>query len=278
MYFLTHRGQLKDIRHKALFLLLTVNFIQLAFDLPMPIHFYYVGYIEPATPTYCTWWTFFEYSLDVIIADLTVVISIQRHILIFHEPILRICLKRYIFYYFPLFICIIYPLILYTIIILFYPCDGTQWDYTSSVCGFANCYLVFNKVLGTYDWTANNGMPTVIIIIANITLVMRVIKQKRRHHQRVNWRKHRRLTLQLLSISSLFLIAWLPSLIIGLAQQLFNPNFAVEIQADYTVELIYLMCLFLPWVSIKQITGFTQWFSTKLCRQENRQRNIVRPT
>ena len=73
--------------------------------------------------------------------------------------------------------------------------------------------LYYNKTLATFDWTAQNGMPTVIIILANISLLLRVIKQKRRHQQRINWRKQRRITLHLLSISSLFLIAWLPSLI-----------------------------------------------------------------
>ena len=277
IYFLTNRRQLKDVRHKALLLLLIVNFIELTFDMPMPIHFYALGYVSPATPAYCTWWTFFEYSLDVIIGLLTVVISIQRHILIFHDHILRIRVKRYLFYYFPLLICIIYPLVLYTVLILFYPCDGTQWDYTSSVCGFANCYVVYSKSLATFDWTAETGLPTVLIIIANVSLVIRVVKHKYRREQRINWRKHRRLTLQLLSLSVLFLIALLPSLVIGLGQQLFDPSFGVQIQQDYIIELGYLVWFFLPWVLLRQISGFTQWIRTKANYQRNAHTNTIRP-
>lgn len=62
----------------------------------MSIHFYQFGYIIPSISKYCTWWTFFEYSLDVIISLLMSVISIQRHLLIFNEYLLRIRLKRYI--------------------------------------------------------------------------------------------------------------------------------------------------------------------------------------
>ena len=243
----------------------------------MPIHFYALGYVSPSSPTYCTWWTFFEYSLEVIIALLTLVISIQRHILIFHDHILRIPVKRYLFYYFPLLICIIYPLVLYTVIILFYPCDGTQWDYTSSVCGFANCYLVYNKPLATFDLAAQTGLPTVLIIIANVSLVIRVVKHKYRREQRINWRKQRRLTLQLLSLSVLFLIAWLPGVITELGQQLFDPSFGLQIQQDYTIELIYLMCFFLPWVLLRQISGFTQWIRTKVNYQRNAHTNTIRP-
>lgn len=110
-----------------------------------------------------------------------------------------------------------------------------------------------------FDWTINNGLPTLVIIVSNISLMIRVVKQKRRVQQRINWRKQRRMTLQLLSISILFLFAWLPSLSIGLGQQFFNPNFLAEIQKNYALDLIYLMCLFLPWVCLGQLPQFIQW-------------------
>jgi hypothetical protein len=73
-----------------------------------------------------------------------VTISIQRYILKFEAHLLHVRFKHYTLYYLPLPFCLIYP-------IVFYPCDGTQWDSTSNLCGYANCYLLYNKVLSTFD-------------------------------------------------------------------------------------------------------------------------------
>ncbi|UJR32524.1 hypothetical protein I4U23_019986 [Adineta vaga] len=276
-FFLTHRALLRDIRHQAILLLLGNNFIQLTCDLPMPIYFYYIGHVNPATSAYCTWWTFFEYMLDVITALLVVVITIQRHILIFHDSIFRKRITRWLLYYVPLLLCFVYPFILYMVLIVFYPCDGLQWDYSSNVCGFANCHLVYSKTLSTFDWAAHNGMPTLIIILGNVSLIIRVIKQKRRHQQHITWRKQRRITLQLLAVSMLFLVAWLPGLVIALIQQTIDPNFAIDFQRNYALDLVYFMCIFLPWICIGQLPRFVQWIGKRICRKRNATINIVRP-
>jgi hypothetical protein len=247
-FFLTHRAQIHIRQNQALLVLLIVNFVALTADLPMPIHFYRTGIVSPSTPSYCKWWTFFEYSLNLISELLMSVISIQRHIFIFQPRLLDHRLKRYIMHYFPLLFCVIYPLIFYLIIIVFDTCDGSQWVYTSNVCGYANCYLVYNKMLSSFAWAINNGLPTVIIFLANAVLVIRVVQQKRDRQQLISWRKQRRMTLQLLAISSLYMIAWIPSLIAGVGQRIVSPTFLAQIQLDYLLDLIYVVCLYLPWV------------------------------
>ena len=276
-FFTRHRLLLREIRHQALLLLLAINFIELSFDLPMPMHFYRIGHVSPSTPAYCTWWTFFEYTLEVTSALLMATLSIQRHILVFHERLLRTPWTCALLHYLPLLFCLIYPFTLYTVLILFYPCDGAQWDYSSNVCGFANCHLVYNKMLATFDWAAHNGFPTVVIIVANIALIFRVVKQKSRRQQRMVWKKQRRLTLQLLSVSALFLVAWLPSLLIALVQQLVDPNFLAEVQKDYALDLIYLTCLLLPWICLRQLPHANRWIWRQLCRGEHVRHNTVGP-
>ncbi|CAF1513861.1 unnamed protein product [Adineta ricciae] len=276
IFFRTHRSRLKIRQNGSICLLLIVNFIKLSTDIPMTIHFFYFHYVIPAISTYCTWWTFLAYSLSSICEFLTAIISIQRHILIFQPHLLQMRLKRYILYYSPLLLCIIYPIIFYMFAIFFYPCDGTQWIFTENGCGFANCYFIYDKVLSTFDWLVNNGLPIVIILVANIALVVRVIKEKSQRQQIVTWRKHRRLTLQLMSVSSLFLIAWLPSLIIALIQQLISSEFALQIQLDYITELIYLLYLLLPWICLGLLPECVQWISKKLSAR-GIVINIVRP-
>ncbi|UJR29493.1 hypothetical protein I4U23_010705 [Adineta vaga] len=222
-------------------------------DLPMSIHFYYFGYIIPSTSAYCTWWTFFEYTLSGINGFLMSIISIQRHILIFYNHLLRIQFKRYLFHFIPLSFSLIYPIILYLILIVFYPCDGTQWNYTLHICGGANCYLLYNKTLGTIDWAINSGMPILIIVLANLLLIIRVIYQKYLHHHNLSWSKQRRMTLQLFAISCLYFSSWLPSTFIAIIQLTISSTFASEFQSNYGLNLIYLVCLFLPWICLFQI-------------------------
>lgn len=100
-FYKKHPDLLKNIRHQSLIILLIVNFLQLTIDMPMPIHFYRLGYISPATSSYCTWWTFFEYNVEVMSALLMCVISIQRHFLIFHHHLFGISWKRAILHHLP---------------------------------------------------------------------------------------------------------------------------------------------------------------------------------
>jgi hypothetical protein len=156
-------------------------------------------------------------------------------------------------------------MIFYVFAILLYPCDGTQWDYTNNLCGFADCYLLFNKVFGTFDWSVNNGLPMVVNALANIMLIVRVVRQKRRQQRPVKWKQQRRMTVQLFCISSLYLVAWTPCLIVGLVQILGFPTFLAEIQTDYLLDLIYIVCLFLPWVYLGLFPELSIWIKT-LCR------------
>ncbi|CAF0765959.1 unnamed protein product [Adineta steineri] len=259
IFFITCHTRLNVYQNQAILFLLIVNFFLLSVDLPMPIHFYFLNYVTPATAGFCTWWTFFEYSLNLTSELLMAVISIQRHILIFQPSLLNTRFMRFLLYYFPLLLCLIYPIIFYMAVIIFYPCNGTQWDFKNNLCGYANCYLVYDRILSTFDWGINNGLPIVVIILANIILVIRIIKQKHRHHQHISIRKQRRMALQLLSISSLYLIAWLPSLLIGLGQQLISATFLAQFQLDYALDLIYLVCLLLPWICIRLLPGYTVW-------------------
>ncbi|CAF1507689.1 unnamed protein product [Adineta ricciae] len=276
IFFVTHQSSLYQLHNQALLVLLIINFIYLSTDLLMPLRFYYFGYVSPATSTYCTLWTFLEYSLNLINELLMATISIQRHPLVFKAHIFQTRWKLFLCYYLPLALCFIYPIAFYVFTILLYPCDGNQWDYMSNVCGFANCYLIYDKVLGSFDWAANNGFPALVILLANVILIVRVIKQKRRRQQTVSWRKQRLMTLHLCAISSLYLLAWFPSLSIGLIQQLISPNFASNIQTDYTLDLIYSVCLLLPWVCLGLLPEFKKWIQRILtCGKSARASNIV---
>ena len=249
-FFLTNHTSLKIPQNRSLLILLIVNFFQITVLVSLSIHLYAVGSVKPATPIYCTLWTFITFVLNGMSEYLMATIAIQQHMLIFHSHVLRIRWKRFTFHYFPLIFFLIYPTVFYTFLFILYPCDGTQWDYTSTTCGIAHCYLVYDKVLGTFDWLFNVGAPAVVIALANASLILRVIQKKRQHHRQVRWREQRRMTIQLICLSGIYLICWTPSLLVGIVQLLVRPTFLADLQTHYFIELSNIICLLLPWVCL----------------------------
>jgi hypothetical protein len=43
--------------------------------------------------------------------------------------------------------------------------------------------------------------------------------QKRRFHQHIQWRKHRKMAIQLLSVTSIFFVLYLPPILLAIAQK-----------------------------------------------------------
>ncbi|CAF0774644.1 unnamed protein product [Adineta steineri] len=67
------------------------------------------------------------------------------------------------------------------------------------------------------------------------------------------------MTLQLLSISSLYLVTWIPSIVSGLMQQVNATTSLYDIQENYISDLTYLICLLLPWMCIGLVPDFKKW-------------------
>ncbi|UJR32664.1 hypothetical protein I4U23_020124 [Adineta vaga] len=266
MFFITNRIHLQKLQHQALLVLLIVNFIQLSINMPMVIHFLRLGRISPETSTYCKLWMYVEFTLDCASVLLTAIMSIQRHILVFHANTLRIRFNKYIYYYLPLLLGITYPMIFYLATVVFYPCDDTQWNFTLNMCGDTTCFFSNDQILATFDWIVNTGLPVVVIIIGNATLIIRVIRQKLRRQQSVSWVKQRRMTLQLLSISCLYLITWSPTVVTSVIQQFEPSNYVYEIQEDYISDLTYLISFLLPWLCIGLISNFEKWLLKQIRR------------
>ncbi|CAF1475463.1 unnamed protein product [Adineta ricciae] len=266
VFLFTHRPVLRSPQNQILCILLTINLIQLAFDLPLPLHFYYHGYVSSASPRFCMFWTFFEFTLYATSEFLVATMSIQRHILIFSSHVLRIRWKHIVFYDLPILFCLVYPITFYACIIFFYPCDGRiPYDYTNNLCGFTDCYLMYDRFWGTYDWLVNNGSPMCIDSLANFFLIMRVVQQKHRRQQNVSWRQQRHMIRQLFCVSTLYIIGWGPCLVVGVYQIFVDPNFLSAVQSGYLLDLIYGICLFLPWMYLGVLPDFKKWILV-LCR------------
>ena len=188
-----------------------------------------------ASPFFCNLWQFVDIGLFDMIGMLLAYAAIKRHVLIFH--------------YIPLSLTIIYGLSVYIILIFFAPCENL-YDYTQPLCGSPCYFSVYDLVI--YDVTVNCIFPVVLMIFFNLTLIIRHIRQKQRVTQQIQWHKHRKMIFQLLSITLLLLIFYLPICILMMINSIIfiflclfscSPNafclFAVDIKS---LEQISMFC------------------------------------
>jgi hypothetical protein len=197
--------------------------------------------------------------------------SIERHIIVFHNSTFHSQWKRIAFHYIPLSVAVLYTPVCYSYLIFIYDCIN-NWDYSELLCT-APCFYQ-NKTLGIVDWLVNIILPAFSIALANLLLILRVIFRSTAVRNSIErTKRNRKMSVQLLTISSLFLIFWLPIAVTGLIQQFFSPTFLIDIQFNIFFYLIYFIQLFIPFVCLVSLPELKKLIAMK-CRQW-RGRNIV---
>ncbi|UJR17614.1 hypothetical protein I4U23_004510 [Adineta vaga] len=231
--------------------LLIISFIQKITDLPLLLYYLRWGIVLNESPIFCLIWNWLDYSLCCISLFLLTLCSIQRHFFIFHSQIMKKSFYLVLFHYIPLFVCLLYGPIFY-LNVIFFPRECTNiWDYSLLFCGGA-CYS-YVPFLGTFDWLFHYGSPMLFIFITNILLVCRVMYQKIQRRQNIEWRRQKRMIVQLSFISLLYLIFMLPEIIVGIIEALWSPTFLSDIQYNYFYYMAYFVNQFLPFVIVTSL-------------------------
>ena len=88
------------------------------------------------------------------------------------------------------------------------PTCEEHFDYDNQICG-GPCFQL-QPTLGTIDIIVSIFIPIPCIIVFNTVIIVRVIQQKRRMQQRNVWAKNLGMLVQLLSVSILHIIVWVP--------------------------------------------------------------------
>ncbi|CAF4395161.1 unnamed protein product, partial [Rotaria magnacalcarata] len=151
----------------------------------MILDFLRTGVVTPSNDAYCSMWIFIDMLLYALACALMLWISIERHILIFHnQQLLDTKRKRLFVHYF-------------------------QYDYQVVICNGA-CFAFANPILGLYDQFANSLVPYLLIIIVNIGLWLRIVWQKHyRMRRAVDWRQHRKIILQFAPVLIVYMFGYL---------------------------------------------------------------------
>jgi phosphatidylglycerophosphate synthase len=250
-YFGTNRNAREARHNHAILVLLLVNFLQVITDLPMPMSFFHLnGSVQPAASIYCTWWTWYEFSLNTTNGFLMAWISIERHLFIFHIHFLRgtTSWKRRLVHIVPLIVCSLWGPVYYIYTIIISPMCTNTLHFDTLFCGYP-CYLV--TTWGSFDLFFDVIFPTITIFIGNLVLFIRVVLQQMAHvgRTRNNWRRQKKMAFQLGIISFIYLAVWIPLSFVQLGQIYIEPNFLLD-QEDTIEFLVYIVPLILPMVCL----------------------------
>lgn len=267
-YHLVTDRQLRNALHNhVLIIILLLVFTFELIDIPLHLQFLSTGIVRPTEPIICLVWWFIDWGSYYTIAVLLVFASIERHIIIFHSQLVATKRKRLIFHYFPLVMIMLIMVTFYSLAIFAPVCKNT-FDYTVDLCGTHACYGTISFFVAV-EQIGFGAISSCLIAIFNMALVVRVVRQKYRIHRSVQWRKQRKLAVQMIALSLLYLIFSLPLTIIYLVRLFGTPDWAGKALPIFFF-LSYYAILLLPYVCLGNLPRL--WEKLKKCNPRQRRR------
>ncbi|CAF3865871.1 unnamed protein product [Adineta steineri] len=247
-YFLVNRTFRKVLSNHVLILILCLAIFYNITDIMWLIDYYRNGVTFSSLRPFCLAWTYIDFAVFISITFLVAWASIERHILIFHQNFISTKTKRLVVHYLPMIIFGGYPFIYYFVIFFILPCS-LSINNKKTRCGLTNCAYE-NGSTGLYDGIVNNILPIFSIIIFSLALIVRVWYNKYRMGQRFQWKKYRKMTFQLLSISAIYFVLLFPSMLLLTA---YSAGLSNSTGADFysgSLYFSYFVTLLVPFVCI----------------------------
>ena len=255
-----------------------LNAIDIPLQLPYFQNYHYIVSLK-YPKAFCIFWLMYDYSTFALNLWFMALLSLERYLLIFFKSIVTKTKKRRLFlYYGPATVIFLFLIVWYLYLIAFYPCEQTQFDYTQVLCGFPCYETSATPALRNFDWIAAGLLPVFLAVFFTLILILHVLYQKHkisRHlTQQQTWKRTRKMFLQLLPITSMFLLFIMPLIIVGLLS-ISNPWYGTT-PYFYVVMLSYCWPLCVPFgVLSKQPVIRKRLFTLFRPRRFNRPAPIV---
>lgn len=256
MICLIYEPRLRLRANHGMLAIIVINFLELICDLvPISLPYLYTGHVR--SMSICLYWVTGTYTLQGIAAWLMAWASIDRYLLIFFHRLRSTFLRHDL----PLVIIHVFIVSWYIIITLTHPCSENWFDGTAFLCG-GPCFNS-DPASATADWVFIVLLPALVVVVFNLFLVVSVLFQKYRRRpgfqrRSFSWRQNRKLLVQLLAISFVFLITQIPLVILALVQ-LFGPP-------DFLIDISHIWLYYSPYM-IYIVTPFAYVATTKQCRK-----------
>ncbi|CAF1189900.1 unnamed protein product [Adineta ricciae] len=221
----------RGLHNHTLTIVLIICLIWELTDVPFQMYLFLYRIVWIQTPTFCILWKILDAALYTSTAKLIGWASVERHILIFHENWIATRRRRFFIHYTPIILIVTYGVVLYSIITPMNYCNRPFY-YFVEMCGYYSC--VYDSATFTlYEYASGGLLCSVLIGFGGGSLILRVVLQKRRLRRHVNWRKHRKMAIQLLSITALFYIFYLPPVLVGTARRVGFSSSAASTYSTY---------------------------------------------
>lgn len=248
LYHLFCHGKLRShLFNHTVVVILIIGLIYQVTIYPWMLYYYHQKGVWERPLIFCAIWSFIDWGLYYTQIILIAWATIERHILIFHDRWVGTSRRRFLIHYLPLTLLTVYCVIYYSVIEFFPPCEN-KYRNGSIIC-LEICSMAIRS-LYAWDLIVHQVLPNLIIITFSIALIVRVFRQKRRIGQTLRWQKHRRMTIQLLSISILYLTCAFPITVFSV----FHLNTPIDsIRKDmleYLLLFNYSMILLFPFVCL----------------------------
>ncbi|CAF3479718.1 unnamed protein product [Rotaria socialis] len=260
-----------SVKNHSLVLLLILGLGTQLIDVPLYLNFILHSSVVPPNPSTCIVWWFMNIGIYNGGAILLAWTAFERHIIIFHDRWISTRKGRIIVHYLPLLFLILYIFTFYIYAFYGLPCENT-YDYTLPYCNGSPCYHA-DPIMGMFDLFTNFIMPTLLEAFFSSSFIFRVVWQKYRSHLPIQWRKQRKMTIQLMSLTALNLSSNVPLGIFPIAYLCGLPSDIGFEALQYFVFLAYFVTFSLPFICLASITSVYKNFRQKILR---RRREITR--
>ena len=256
----------QSVYNQIVIILLCVNFFFVIIPLSASEAFFFTSHVRPESDIFCALWTWISYCCDICNLFLMAFFCGQRHWLLFRLNPMHRRRNRLLYHYVPITACIIYPCVFYFVLIFLYPCQST-YDYSQLLCSYP-CY--FNtESIGNFDTFANNWVPIIVIPVLSIALLIRFRFQRRRMQLDVfQWKRDRKMVIQLLSVASLYFFMWAPLQAAVFYSGIVYSEELSYILVVYLYILPYFVHLLYPFIVLCSYPEF-RWRRAVIVPQEN---------
>ena len=251
-HLLLDRRLRRHLHNHVVIVLLFLSLVILVVDNSLYLDGWRIGHGNSfqSSSSVCLAWWFIDYGFYGAISVFLVWASFERHILVFHRRRF-LGTQRQIFsvHYFPLIFISIYLIVFYTGAIIIPPCKNVFY-FNSLACGLYPCYQDVSWI-NTWDYSINGVLCNILEALFSVSLLMRVLWRRYYSLRRFQWKKYRKMTIQLLSISTLSLCINLPQSLIILVRQI-QPemsDFGINVEPYFFYFTGYIILL-LPFVCL----------------------------
>ena len=261
--FLIDADLRRSVKNHTIFILNLMAMLFVIIDVSLYLNFVRTGSVKPATPAHCIIWWYADIGIYYMCCLFTAWAAIERHLLVFNARWLSTTLGRCIGHHIPLISLLVYGFTFYTWMMIFPPCEHI-YNYHLPVCGANPCYFQ-HPIIGLWEFGFNACATSMIVVVFSAALFFRVFIHKRALRQPLQWRKHRKMTFQLLSISTVATVFNMPLTVMFLAHLLGLPSEAgVELQL-YFFFLAYWLPLSTPFVCLHSLPTVQEKMRTFVC-------------